>query len=98
MGNERRFLGGEAPQTPPGGKAQDTISKNLPFRGKFFEMIFKKRRLRKKKSKNICRNIFFEKYGRSDPAVGLPTARITKIFKRPENREDGSDFDDFWTV
>ena len=54
-GNERRFLGGEAPQTPPlGGKARvteipggasppkpphDTISKNLPSRGKFFEMI-----------------------------------------------------------
>ena len=42
-GNERRFLGGEAPQTPPGGKARDTISKNLPFRGKFFEMIKKKK-------------------------------------------------------
>ena len=24
-------------------------------------------------------------------------SKITKIFKRPKNREDGSDFDDFWT-
>ena len=24
-------------------------------------------------------------------------SKIAKIFKRPKNREDGSDFDDFWT-
>ena len=24
-------------------------------------------------------------------------SKITKIFKRPKNREDGSDFGDFWT-
>ena len=35
----------------------DTISKNLPFRGKFFEMIKKK-----KTSKNIFRKKFFEKH------------------------------------
>ena len=24
-------------------------------------------------------------------------SKFAKIFKRPKNREDGSDFDDFWT-
>ena len=24
-------------------------------------------------------------------------SKFAKIFRRPENREDGSDFDDFWT-
>ena len=24
-------------------------------------------------------------------------SKIRKIFKQPKNREDGSDFDDFWT-
>ena len=47
--------------------------------------------------------------GRSTTALGRNTDRIErniesikskiiKIFKRPKNREDGSDFDDFWTV
>ena len=39
-----------------------------------------------------------------DPPPLLPPSAIrtanfsAKIFKRPKNREDGSDFDDFWTV
>ena len=33
------------------------------------------------------------------PPSAIQTANfLTKIFKRPKNREDGSDFDDFWSV
>ena len=53
-------------------------------------------------------SIRFRKSGRSTMALGRNIDRIerniesieskfAKTFKRPKNREDGSDFDDFWT-